>query len=60
MFGILGNLTKAVVGVVIETPIAIVADVVTMGGILTDKDEPYTSSSIKKVVDNIENSTNKD
>ncbi|MFA5875238.1 MAG: hypothetical protein WC901_00925 [Candidatus Margulisiibacteriota bacterium] len=56
----LGNLTKAVVGVIIETPLSIAADVVTMGGILTDRDEPYTSSSIKKVVDNIENSTNPD
>jgi len=60
MFGMLGNLTKAVVGVIIETPLSIAADVVTMGGILTDRDEPYTSSSIKKVVDNIENSTNPD
>lgn len=37
MFGIIGDLTKAVVGVVVETPIAIAADVVTMGGALTEK-----------------------
>lgn len=57
MFGILTNLTKAVVGAVIETPIAIVADVVTLGGVLTDKDEPYTVTSVKKVVENVEEAT---
>jgi hypothetical protein len=52
-----GNLLKAVVGVVIETPIAIVSDVVTMGVVLTDKREPYTSSALKKVVRNVQDST---
>lgn len=52
-----GNLLKAVVGVVVETPVAIVADVVTMGGVLTDKDQPYTATAVEKVVKNIENST---
>jgi len=57
MFGLLGDLTKAVIGVVIETPIAIVTDVVTMGGALTDKDEPYTATALKTVVENVENAT---
>ena len=57
MFGILGDLTKAVVGVVVETPIAIAADVVTLGGVLTDKDEPYTVSAVKGVMENVENAT---
>lgn len=48
MFGLLGSLTKATVGAVIETPIAVVADAVTLGGTLTDKDEPYTATSVKK------------
>lgn len=52
-----GDLLKAVVGVVVETPVAIVADVVTMGGVLTDKDQPYTATAVEKVVKNIENST---
>ena len=60
MFGILGDLTKAVVGVVIETPIAIAADVVTMGGALTDKDEPYTAAALKGVLQNVENATEPD
>ena len=57
MFGMLSNLVKATVGVVIETPIALVADVVTMGGVLTDKDQPYTADALEKVVKNIENAT---
>jgi hypothetical protein len=57
MFKILGDLTKVVVGVVVETPVAIVADVVTMGGVLSDRDEPYTSSALKNVKKNIENAT---
>lgn len=52
-----GELLKAVVGVVVETPVSLVADVVTMGGLLTDKDEPYTATAIEKVVDNIQKST---
>ena len=57
MFGILEDLAKATVGLVIETPIAVVADVVTMGGALTDKDQPYTATALEKVVKNVENAT---
>jgi len=53
----LENLTKAVVGAVIETPVAIVADVVTLGGSLTDRDKPYTAESVEKVVDHLQKST---
>lgn len=60
MFGILENLTKAVVGVVVETPLAVAADVLTLGGAITDKDEPYTATVMKKVVSNVENATNTD
>ena len=57
MFGMLGSLTKAVVGVVVETPIAIVADAVTLGGAINGKDEPYTATALKKVVTNVEEAT---
>ena len=57
MFGILGDLTKAVVGVVVETPIAIAADVLTLGGSITDKNEPYTATALKGVMKNVENAT---
>ena len=60
MFGMLGDLVKATVGAVIETPVAIVADVVTLGGSLTDKNEPYTATAVKRVVENIENATKPD
>ena len=52
-----GNLLKAVVGVVVETPIAIVADAVTLGGSLSDEKQPYTATALEKVVDNIQKST---
>lgn len=52
-----GNLLKAVVGVVVETPIAVVADVVTLGGALTDKEKTYTGKALEKVVDNVQKST---
>lgn len=57
MFGMLGNLVKATVGAVVETPIAIVADVVTLGGVLTDKETPYTAEAVSKVVKNVQEST---
>lgn len=52
-----GNLFKAVIGTVIETPIAIVADVITLGGSLTDKEKPYTATAVEKVVKNVQDST---
>lgn len=57
MFGMLKNLTQAVVGVVVETPLAIAADVVTLGGALTDTKEPYTATAIRKAVNNVQEAT---
>lgn len=57
MFGILSSLTKAVVGVAIETPVALVADVITMGGAMTDKDKPYTAEALEKVVKHVKQAT---
>lgn len=51
-----GELLKAVVGTVIVTPVSIVADVITMGGAMTDKEEPYTVTALKDVMENIEKS----
>lgn len=59
MFDMLGSLTKAVVGVVVETPVSIAADALTLGGALTDKDKPYTAESLSKVLDNLQNATKK-
>ena len=44
-----GSLFKAVIGVVVETPVAIVKDVATLGGALTDEDQPYTAQALEKV-----------
>jgi hypothetical protein len=57
MFDMLTSLTKAVVGVVVETPIALATDIVTMGGALTDQDQPYTVTALSKVADNVSDAT---
>jgi hypothetical protein len=57
MFGILEDLAKAAVGVVIQAPIALVADAVTLGGTLSDRHESYTSSALEDVMRNLDNAT---
>jgi hypothetical protein len=54
MFGLLGNLVKATVGVVIETPLAIVSDVCDT---MTDgpQDVTHTEKALTKVVGNLQN-----
>lgn len=42
--GFFGKLIKATVQTVL-VPVNVVKDVVTMGGVLTDKEEPYTCAS---------------
>lgn len=60
MFGALKSLGKAAIGLAVETPIAVVADAVTLGGSLTDKREPYTKTALGKVVENVAQATNPD
>ena len=57
MFDMFNSIVKATVGVVVETPLAVVADVVTMGGALTDKEVPYTADALEKVYENLKDST---
>lgn len=52
-----GKLLKAAVGVVVETPVAVVADAITIGGTLNNRREPYTASALKKVVENVQGAT---
>jgi hypothetical protein len=54
-----GDLFKATVGI-ITTPIDIAADVITLGGSLTDKPEPYTCKKAKQVMKNLENAIDPD
>lgn len=56
MFDILEDLTKAAIGVV-KLPVSVVADVVTLGGALTDKDAPYTVENVSEIVKNLDNAT---
>lgn len=56
MFGLIESLSKAALGVV-TVPVALVADVVTLGGSLTDKDEPYTAKAVSDVVENLSDAT---
>lgn len=59
MFGILESLTKAALAAV-TVPVAVVADVVTLGGALNDKDKPYTAEAVEDFVDNLKNATKPD
>ena len=59
MFGLIQSLAKAAVGVV-TLPVAVVADVITLGGALTDKDEPYTASAASDIVKNLSDATKPD
>lgn len=47
MFNMLENLTKSALNVV-ATPVAVVADIATLGGTLTDKDKPYTKERLEE------------
>jgi len=47
-----GSFLKAAVGVVL-TPVAVVADVVTLGGELTDRKETYTGQVLDAVEKNL-------
>ena len=48
-----GKLLEAVVKTAV-LPVSVVADVVTVGGAITDKDEPYTVTAIKDIAEDID------
>ena len=56
MSGLFKSLAKAALGVV-TVPVAVAADLVTMGGVLTDKAKPYTAEAVSDVVKNLKNAT---
>ena len=57
MFGMLTDLTKAVIGLAV-TPVAVVIDVVTLGGELTDHKGSYTGANLEEVAKNFNKVTN--
>lgn len=59
MFGMIGSLVKAAAAVV-TVPVALVSDVVTLGGSLTDKATPYTADALSDLVGNLKDATKPD
>jgi hypothetical protein len=59
MLGLITSLAKAAVAVV-EVPVAVAADVVTLGGALTEKDKPYTATAVEHLVKNVQDAANPD
>jgi len=57
MFDILNSLVKTAVNVA-TLPVSVAADVVTLGGALTDKEEPYTAKTVSDIVSNLNNAGN--
>lgn len=56
MFELLTGLTKAVVRVAV-TPVAVAADILTLGGVCTGRDETYTGEQLRKAKENFEEAT---
>jgi len=52
-----GSLLRASVGLVVETPVSLVADFVTLGGSLTDEEQPYTATALEKIMKNVKEAT---
>lgn len=59
MLGMLESLAKAATAVV-TVPVAVVADVVTLGGVLTDKEKPYTAEAVSDFVGNLKDASTPD
>jgi hypothetical protein len=47
------SLLKAIVNVA-ATPVAIAADIITMGGAMTDAKQPYTATQLQNLMQNLE------
>ena len=56
MFGLIESLAKAAVAVV-KVPVTVVADVVTLGGVLTDKEKPYTAEALSDLMRHLDDAT---
>ena len=54
MLGLLTSAVKAV-AVVVDVPVSIAADVVTLGGLTNDKKNTYTEEALGRFVDNVKN-----
>lgn len=52
----LNNLLRAATGIV-TLPLDVAADVITMGGALTDKPRPYTADKARDIMRNVKEAT---
>lgn len=57
MFKMLESLTKAAVGVVAAVTVDPIADVITLGGAMTEQDKPYTAQRLEGVMKNLNDAT---
>ena len=48
------DLAKAAVRVAVATPVALVLDAVTLGGVCTRRDETYTGEQLRKIAEKFE------
>lgn len=53
------SLLKAAVSVV-KLPVTVAADALTLGGALTDREQPYTADALSDLVKNLEDATRPD
>lgn len=53
---LLESLAKAALATV-TVPIAVIADIATMGGVLNDREQLYTSEAMSDLVKNLKNAT---
>lgn len=51
-----GSLLKAAAAVV-TVPVSVAADAVTLGGVLTDKEKPYTAEALSDLIKNLQDAT---
>jgi hypothetical protein len=56
MLKMLESLTKAATAVV-TVPVAVVADVVTLGGVVTKREKPYTAEAVSDMVQNLKDAS---
>lgn len=45
---------------VVTVPVSVVADVVTLGGALNDKEKPYTAEAVSDLVQNLKDASTPD
>lgn len=56
MWGLIESTVRAAASVV-SVPVAVAADVVTLGGSLTDKERPYTAEACSDLMKNVKDMT---